>query len=86
MKALPLSEKFGLNPLAGGFLEYYQIRNIKATLNEEELKFLEYISDNTHEVKKIVEEIESLPDLSEEELQKQFEYFDKSNKELQNRF
>jgi hypothetical protein len=82
MKALPLSEKFGLNPPAGGFLEYYQIRNTKAILNEEELKFLEYISDNTPEVKEIVEEIESLPDLSEEELQKQFEYFDKSNKEL----
>jgi len=79
MKSLPLSEKFGLNPPAGGFLDYQNIF-IKAVLNDKELAFLEYISDTNPDVKKIVEEIESLPDITDEELQKQSEYFDELNK------
>jgi hypothetical protein len=80
MKSLPLFEKLGFNSLAGGFLDYQTIY-IKSILNDEQLTFLEDISDNNPDVKKIVDEIEALSDISTEELQKQREYFDEWNKE-----
>jgi len=75
LKSIPLFEKFGFNSLAGGFLEDYQIKLIKSVLNKEELEFLEHISDNDCDVKSIVEEIESLPEMTDEELEEQRKYF-----------
>lgn len=82
IRPLPLSEKFGLNPSSGGFLEFYKISYIKAVIGDDKTVFLEDISNNNSEVQGIVNEIESLPDLSDEELEEQFKLFDKLNKQI----
>ncbi|MCK9150478.1 hypothetical protein [Methanobacterium alcaliphilum] len=80
MKELPLFDKFGFNSLAGGFLEPYQIEAAKLVLTKKQIKFLEEIIDNDPNVKLIIEEIESMPDISEGELQKQREFFEEWTK------
>lgn len=77
IKPLPLFDKFGINPPLGGFLQFQQIIYIKYVLTNEKLAFIEHIANNNQEVKDIIEEIKSLPDLSSKELQKQTEEFDK---------
>lgn len=77
IKPLPLFDKFGINPPAGGFLEFQQIIYLKYVLTDEKLGFIEHVADNDQEVKDIINELESLPDLSSEELHKQAKEFDK---------
>jgi len=82
MQPLPLSQKFGLNIPAGGFLEAYQVDIITSILEPKEREFLKKLSDEDPFTRQIVEHFESLPDLSEEEWKKQIEEFDKENPNL----
>lgn len=77
LQGLPLTEKFGLNPPAGGFLEPHQVDLIGSMIEQEEMEFLKELSDSDPDVRKIVEHITSLPDLSEEDWRRQSEEFDK---------
>ena len=77
LQGLPLDEKFGLNPPAGGFLRPDQVDLIGSVIEKEEMEFLKRVSDSDPHVGKIVEHITSLPDLSEEDWHRQREEFDK---------
>lgn len=77
VKCLPLYEKFGLYPPFGGFLDH-QVIYIKYVVPDEMLEFIEKIAEKNTEVQRIVDEIEALPDLTEEELEKQCVEFDKN--------
>lgn len=82
MQPLPLSEKFGLNPPAGGYLEGYQIQVITSILKPEERDYLQRLSDKDPYVRKTVKHFESLPNLSDEEKQQQAEEFDRKHPKL----
>ncbi len=84
MQGLPLTEKFGLNSPAGGFLEPHQVYYITSIINEDERDFLQALSDSDSDVKKIVEHFTSLPDLSDEEWNRQKEEFDKRYPDFKN--
>jgi len=71
LQSLPLFEKFGLNGPAGGFLDSDEVESITAILHPEERNFLKQLSDNDPNVRSIKEQIESMPDISEEELKRQ---------------
>lgn len=71
MQPLPLFEKFGLNAPVGGLLESAEVEAINAILRPEERDFLKQLSDNDPIVRRIKEQIESMPDISKEELKRQ---------------
>jgi len=77
MQELPLWEKFGFNMPMGGFLENDQQRWIFSILESETKEFLRNISDNDSEVIEIVSEINRMPDLTEDQIKKQSDDFDK---------
>jgi hypothetical protein len=71
MQALPLTEKFGLRPPLGGFLEEYQVKRLTKGLQPPEITFLQALSDADPGTQSIVAEIASMPDLTDEEWQAQ---------------
>jgi len=77
IQSLPLTEKFGLNGPAGGFLEGHQVTMITSLIDPTEQAFLKAVSDADENVRAIVAHFESLPDLSDEDWQTQSEEFDK---------
>lgn len=77
MQGLPLWEKFGLNPPAGGMIEEHTRSIILVVLDEDVKKLLQEISDNDSHVQQVVEHINSLPDMTEEEHKKQSEEWEK---------
>ena len=77
MQDLPLWDKFGLNPPAGGFLDESSRRAVLAILDEDVKEVLQNISDSDPTVNKIVKDILAMPDLTEEQLEKQRAELDK---------
>jgi len=71
MQNLPLWDKFGLNPPAGGFLDESSRPAILAILDEGTKGVLQDICDNDSTVNEIVKNILAMPDLTEEQLKKQ---------------
>lgn len=72
--SLPIFDKFGLNPPMSGFLDYEGVEAIERIIDSEKLKLLKEITYNDDNSKSIIEWIESLPDISKEELEKQIEW------------
>lgn len=71
MQNLPLWDKFGLNPPAGGFLDESSRSVVLVILDEDTKKVLQDISNNDPTINGIVRHILSMPDLTEEELTRQ---------------
>jgi len=82
LQSLPLTEKFGLNGPAGGLLEGHQVTTIKGVLAEKEILFLKKLSDEDPSVQTTISYIESLPDMTDEEWDKQVKAFDKHMEEM----
>ena len=67
----PMEQKFGINGLVGTFLDVEQSELIKSVLEPEELIILQQISDNDKNAKTLAAWVNSHPDISEEEYEKQ---------------
>ncbi|MBX7045776.1 MAG: hypothetical protein K1X86_08050 [Ignavibacteria bacterium] len=78
----PLYQKFGLNEPFGGFIDEGQAETLRSIFNFEELQILRKISDEDENAKQLAEWVNSRPNISEEELEKQFEEFDKFMDEM----
>ncbi len=76
MQGLPLWDKFGSNPPAGGFLDETSHRAVWAVIDEGAKQVLKDISDNDPDVIMMVENILSMPDLTEEQLKAQSAEFE----------
>ena len=82
MQKLPLMEKFYLKSPMGGFLEQYGPQESVFEILDNDVKsVLKDISDKDPEVQKIVAWIDALPNLTEEEIKKQNEEWDKHLKD-----
>ena len=68
---LPVSEKFGHHVPLGGFLEEYQVNKICDVLDPNEVKMLKGISNSHPGVSAISHMIQSMPDLTDEDLELQ---------------
>lgn len=75
LQPIPLSQKFGLNGPMGGFLESHDVKLISSIIKPEEKKFLKELSDKDSEVMDIVNFFKELPNLTEEEWEKQINDF-----------
>lgn len=73
----PIEEKFGLNGPVGGFLNPYQVEQIKKIFDDKTLKVLQKISNEDESAIALAEEINRRPDITEEEFAKQLEENDK---------
>jgi len=71
MQNLPIWDKFGLNSLAGGFLDESSRPAVLVILDEDTKEILQNISNNDPAVNEIVTQIYALPNLTEEQLEKQ---------------
>jgi len=71
LKYLPIDEKFGFNSPLIGCLNDHQISQIKSIIPKEELEYLQVISDKDPNVIQLLECVNSFPDITEEELEKQ---------------
>jgi hypothetical protein len=74
---LPITEKFGLNGPAGGFLEQIDTDHILAVLENRETEFLLDLAKNDKHVQDIIRYFDELPDISEEEFRRQADEFDR---------
>ena len=73
---LPIDEKFGLNIPMGNFLQDHQTRYIFKTIDHRELLFLQNITEHDEKINATKKWINDMPDLSEEEWEKELEQFD----------
>jgi hypothetical protein len=71
MQPAPLDEKFGLNGPIGGFLQEYQHETIFPMIPKAKLVFLKQQSDEDSSVREAIEYLQSLPDITHEELERQ---------------
>lgn len=71
MQKIDLDSKYGFNGPVGGFLQAHQVSLITSLLQEEENVTLEEISSRDKNVQAAVEYFDSLPDLTQEEWNKQ---------------
>jgi hypothetical protein len=71
MKNLPLWDKFGFDAPAAGFLNEPSRQIVLDTLDEKTKEVLQRICNNDPNVKEIVNQILTMPDLTEEQLNKQ---------------
>jgi hypothetical protein len=71
LKNLPLWEKFGFDAPAAGFLSEHTQQIVLNTLDEKTKESLQKIFDSDPIVKEIISQIISMPDLTEEQLNKQ---------------
>ena len=71
MKNLPFWEKFGFDAPAEGFLNETSRQIVLDTLDEKTKEVLQKISNNDPNVKEIVNQILTMPDLTEEQLNQQ---------------
>jgi len=67
----PINAKFGLNVPMGGFLNPYQVDDIKNILDAGTIELLQRISDNDDEAKKLAKEINAMPDISQDKFAQQ---------------
>ena len=75
VQELPLWEKFGFNKPIGGFLESPNV--VLRLLPSSDVCLLQKISNNDSDVQELSEEIHNMPDLTEEEIDLQYQRFDK---------
>lgn len=75
LQSTAMFEKFGINEPWGTFLDVYQSEQIKEVLEPDELQLLQQISDNDENAKGLADWVNSFPDITEEEIKKQFEEF-----------
>ncbi|NIP62180.1 MAG: hypothetical protein GWN01_16060 [Nitrosopumilaceae archaeon] len=73
----PIEQKFGLNGPVGTFLQPHDVQRIRNFLDLAYLKTLQEISDNDPDAVSLANSINELPDISEEEFNKQIEEFEK---------
>ena len=73
----PMDEKFGLNSPAGGFLNPFQQDQIKKILDPKAVKILKEISDKDETAVNLTQEINSRPDITNEEMERQILEWDK---------
>ena len=71
MQELFITEKFGLNGPVGGFFEAHQVTFVTSLVHPDERAFLQRLSGENPDVEQTVEYFRSLPDLTEEEWQRQ---------------
>lgn len=76
LQSLPLDEKFGLNPPAGGLLDW-GTHWLQEVIPDDLLELLQRLSDEDEETQGIVEWVHSLPDLTEDELKEQSERWER---------
>lgn len=69
MQVLPIREKFGSNPIAGGFLYPGGREIVLRILSEDTKKYLQDLSNSDPGVNDFVSWINSLPDIPEEEME-----------------
>jgi hypothetical protein len=79
----PIEQKFGINGPAGGFLEPHEVERLKAVLEKDVADTLQDISDNDPGAKSLAEWVNAQPDITEEELDEQFELQEKHMIEMQ---
>jgi hypothetical protein len=79
---VPLELKFGINGPVSGFLEEYEVEILWKLLKPESLQHLRQYYESDPEIISIREEIENLPDISDEELRQQLDEFDEKIKQL----
>lgn len=72
---LPLFEKFGFDPPLSGFFEYSQSSQLRRLLIPETIPFFDNLILHDLEINSIANSIKQLPDLTEEELDKQEKEF-----------
>ena len=73
----PLDDKFGINPPAGGFLRPFEVDKIKRIISNVYLSELQDMSDNDEKAVAMAEWVNKRPDITEEDLTRQFEESDK---------
>ena len=72
---MPLAEKFGLNPPASGYYYDFQAALVHKLLPETYKGYFRDIADNDKELRSLLEFFNSLPDLSEKDLEEQSKYW-----------
>lgn len=82
MIALPMFEKFGINPPMSGFFEEHQAEFINKLIPDKYKLFLENLKNTDEEIKGIVEWIISQPDLTHEQIERQISEHKKFMDEL----
>ena len=85
MQRLPLWEKFGLNSPMGGIMDESSQKAVLNVLDESATMLLKEISDTDPNTKAIVESILNMPDLTEEQFEKQSAEWDELMKEHRSR-
>jgi len=73
----PIDQKFGLDKPIGGFLNPWQVEQIKKIFDVKVLKVLQKISDEDESATTLAGEINCRPDITEKEFAKQIEEDDK---------
>ena len=77
LQNIDLWSKFGLNPPAGGFLTPSDAVPIRRCLDSDVLETLQAISDTDPDATSIAQQINDMPDLTEEQIRAQEEEMDK---------
>ena len=77
LQYIPIDQKFGLDKPIGGFLNPWQVEQIKKIFDIKVLKVLQKISDEDELATTLAGEINRRPDITEKEFAKQIEEDDK---------
>lgn len=72
---LPVEEKFGMNPPACGVFEDWQAKHLRALIPERHRRVLVSLADTDDRVQGMREFVSSRPDMTAEDLEKQFKEF-----------
>lgn len=70
---VPMFEKFAFSGPAGGFLNKWEVERISKIFSEKQLRVLKEISNNDEKATSLVEWVNSMDDLSREDILKSFE-------------
>ncbi len=73
----PMEQKFGINGPIGGFLEPHEAERLKSLFEKDAADTLQEISDNDPGAKSLAEWVNAQPDVTEEQLNEQFERQDR---------
>ncbi len=79
----PMEQKFGINGPLGGFLEPHEAERLKSLFERAVLDTLQEISDSDPTAKSLAEWVNAHPDVTEDELNEQFERQDRLMIEMQ---
>lgn len=79
----PMEQKFGINGPLGGFLEPHEAERLKSLFEKAVVDTLQEISDSDPTAKSLAEWVNAQPDVTEDELNEQFERQDQLMIEMQ---